>query len=291
MGGGRWSNDTYTTSSATRAAQGVPDFGQRSLHADLDPKVVAGRASPFAGRIMRESRDSTDHPNSVPIAVFFDVTGSMSSYPRALQGKLPDLLAHLLDRIPDPQILVGAIGDANGDKVPLQVAQFESDNRIDEQLRDIYLEGGGGGGSGSESGHESYELAFYFLARHTDHDALNLRGRKGYAFIIGDERGYDDVRNAQVQEYVGAGTQDNLTMQDVVVEAQQKYEVYFIAVDNSYRPRNEEYWKGLVGDDHYLTLDNPADIVSIIGDAVVAGETAHVLGSPLSTGTSTTVTP
>lgn len=289
MGGGRWSNDAYVTSAATRRATGVADFGQQGLHADLDPQVVAGSASPFAGRIMRESRDSTDHPNSVPIAVFFDVTGSMSSYPRALQAKLPDLLAHLLDRIPDPQILVGAIGDANGDRVPLQVAQFESDNRIDEQLRNIYLEGGGGGGPTSEGGHESYELAFYFLGRHTDHDALNLRGRKGYAFIIGDERAYDKVKNPQVQTYVGAGTQDDLTIQDVVAETQEKYEVYFVAVSNSYRPRNEEYWKGLVGDDHYLTLDDPADIVSLIGDTVVAGEVAHVVSAPL--GTTTTVAP
>lgn len=289
MGGGRWSNDTYATSAATRRAQGVSDFGQRGLHSDLDPKAVAGRASPFAGRIMRESRDSNDHPNSVPIAVFFDVTGSMSSYPRALQGRLPDLLAHLLDRVADPQILVGAIGDANGDQVPLQVAQFESDNRIDEQLRNIYPEGRGGGGPTSEVGHESYELAFYFLARHTDHDALNLRGRKGYAFIIGDEQAYSPVKNDQVQEYVGAGTQDTLTIQDVVSEAQQKYEVYFIAVDNMYRQPNESYWKGLVGDDHYLTLNDPQEIVELIGDTVVAGEITQNVSAPL--GTTTTVAP
>lgn len=282
MGGGRWSNEEYVTSTATRRATGVQDFAQHTLHEDLDPKVLAGPTSPFAGRIMREARDSTDHPNSVPIAVFFDVTGSMASYPRALQDKLPDLLAHLLNRIPDPQILMGAIGDANGDRAPLQVAQFESDNRIDEQLRNTYLEGRGGGGPTSEGGHESYELAFYFLARHTDHDALNLRGRKGYAFIIGDEMGYDKVNPDQVLEYVGAGTQDDLSMRDVVVETQDKYEVYFVAINNAYRPKNEQYWKGLVGDDHYLTLDDPNEIVQIIGDTVVAGENAHVVSAPLS---------
>jgi hypothetical protein len=296
MGAGRWSNDEYLTRSADRRAKGVSDFAYTEVaratgkvHDDVDPKVLAGTGSPFVGQVMRESRDSVDHPDSLPIAVFFDVTGSMSSYPRALQAKLPDLLTHLLDRVPDPQILVGAIGDANGDRVPLQVAQFESDNRIDEQLRNIYLEGGGGGGPTSQGGHESYELAFYFLGRHTDHDALNVRGRKGYAFLIGDERAYDRVNNSQVQQYIGAGTEDDLTMQDVVAEAQQKYEVYFIAVNNSYRSQNEEYWKGLVGDDHYLTLNDPADIVSIIGDAVAAGETARIVAAPL--GTTTPVTP
>lgn len=254
------------------------------VHEDLDPKVLAGSASPFAGRIMRESRDSTDHPNSVPIVVFFDVTGSMHTYPQRLQDRLPTLLSHLLQRVADPQILVGAVGDAFSDRVPLQVAQFESDIRIDEQLSNILLEGGGGGGN-----HESYELALYFLARHTDHDALNLRGKKGYAFIIGDERAYEEVAAGQVSKFVGSGFQGPITTRDILTEAQQKYEVYFIAVDNQYRRTNEAYWKDLVGDDHYLTLDNPDDIVNLIGDTVVAGEITQSVSTPL--GTQTKVTP
>ena len=58
--------------------------------------------------------------------------------------------------------MFGAIGDATCDRVPLQVGQFESDNRMDDDLGRIVLEGGGGGQQT-----ESYELAMYFMARHT----------------------------------------------------------------------------------------------------------------------------
>ena len=70
--------------------------------------------------------------------------------------------------------MFGGIGDAQSDRVPLQVGQFESDNRMDDQLRTIFLEGNGGGQKS-----ESYELATYFIARHTVTDAWEKRGRKG----------------------------------------------------------------------------------------------------------------
>ena len=74
----------------------------------------------------------------------------------------------------DPHILFGAIGDATCDRVPLQVGQFESDNRMDDDLGRMVLEGGGGGQMT-----ESYELAMYFMARHTSIDCFEKRGRRG----------------------------------------------------------------------------------------------------------------
>jgi hypothetical protein len=78
--------------------------------------------------------------------------------------------------------MFGAIGDATCDRAPLQVGQFESDNRMDDDLSRILLEGGGGGQKT-----ESYELAMYFMARHTAADCYEKRGKRGYLFIIGDE--------------------------------------------------------------------------------------------------------
>lgn len=271
MGSGRFSHVAYTSATTSRRAAGIDDFdysktsisrGEYKIHKDLDPK----------GLTVRECRDSTEHPLALPIAVFFDVTGSMSTYPRLIQAELPNLLAHLENRVPDPQIMVGAIGDAFSDRVPLQVGQFESDNRIDEQLRSILLEGGGGGGN-----HESYELAFYLLARHTSTDQVDKGRGKGYAFIIGDERGYDKVDSAQVTKIIGAGFQGDLTMQDIVTEAQQKFHTFFIAVNNHYQTMNEQYWRGLVGDDYYLTLDDPSKLVTLLGDTVVKQETANAV--------------
>ena len=100
----------------------------------------------------------------------------MRDVPRQLQQKLPQLLGLLLRKgyADDPQILFGAIGDATCDRAPLQVGQFESDNRMDDDLSRILLEGGGGGQKT-----ESYELAMYFMARHTVTDCYAKRGKRG----------------------------------------------------------------------------------------------------------------
>ena len=107
MGSGIWSTDVYDAADRYRRATGASAFaysdsGARTVHSALDPKGVG----------KRESRDSDEHPDSVAIAVMFDVTGSMGSVPRVLQQKLPQLLGLLLRKgyVKDPQILFGAIG-------------------------------------------------------------------------------------------------------------------------------------------------------------------------------------
>ena len=114
MGGGTWSSNDYQDACKIRSSKGVPDFqynrdvqnGRISkVHPDLDPAKIAGPTSPFAGRPIRESRDSEEHPNSLPIAVIFDVTGSMGSIPKILQKKLPKLMDVIVEKsgVADPQ--------------------------------------------------------------------------------------------------------------------------------------------------------------------------------------------
>lgn len=242
MGGGSWTTDTYTARSSAKAAAGKDTFdyhdtvrttGRWEAHPSLDPKWVAGDASPLAGKPVRESRDSDEHPESLPIAVFFDVTGSMHSIPRVLQQKLPKLYTLLLQKgyVEHPQILFGAIGDATCDRVPLQIGQFESDNRADENLENFVLEGGGGGQM-----HESYELAAYYMARHTATDAWEKRGKKGYLFLIGDERNYPRVDPRLVERLIGEPLAEMLLTDALYAELQERWEVYFLfAQQGSYR--------------------------------------------------------
>lgn len=224
MGSGRWSTDVYSAAVNYRAATGksafdYSDSGARSVHPSLDPRGVAAR----------ESRDSDEHPRSTPVAVLFDVTGSMGTVPRTLQTKLPKLLGLLLRKgyAADPQILFGAVGDATCDRVPLQVGQFESDNRMDDDLANIVLEGGGGGQK-----HESYELAMYFLARHTDTDAAR-HGRKGYVFLIGDELPYGTVKADEVRAVIGDHLPEDVAVETIVAELTRKYHVYYVLPQGS----------------------------------------------------------
>jgi hypothetical protein len=220
MGSGLWSTDVYTATARFRATTGTSSFaysdsGATRVHPALDPYGVS----------VRESRDSDEHPESLAIAVLFDVTGSMGDVPRILQTKLPQLLGLLLRKgyVEHPQILFGAIGDATCDRAPLQIGQFESDNRMDDDLARILLEGGGGGQKT-----ESYELAMYFMARHTSIDCLEKRGRRGYLFLIGDEMAYPRVKRSELAEVIGGKLQDDIPIAEIVAELKRKWETYYI---------------------------------------------------------------
>ncbi len=265
MGSGTWSTTTYTTREEARRLAGRSAFAYSDTvtsslprhawraHKTLDPKGVA----------LRESRDSIEHPESVGVAVLFDVTGSMLGIPVTLQQKLPELLGLLIrkDYIQHPQILFGAIGDATCDRVPLQVGQFESDNRMDENLENIVLEGGGGGHDT-----ESYELALYFMARHTGLDCLDVRGKKGYLFVIGDERAYPQVSRRQIAAVIGDRLQTDIPLADLMAELKRRYEVFYIL------PRGASHggertildsWRRYLGQ-NVLELDDPAAVCETI---------------------------
>lgn len=264
MGNGRWNDHDYEAARTFRRRAGEKDFGYSSdlrgkpastwrAHPSLDPKGVR----------VRESRDSAEHPKSTPIAVFFDVTGSMGSVPQQMQSELSKLHG-LLQRkryVVDPQILFGAIGDADTDYVPLQVGQFESDNRMDEQLRSIFLEGNGGGQMS-----ESYELAAYFMARHTATDAWDKRGRKGYLFVIGDETCKPRLRASYVRELIGDRVRADLDTDDLWEEVQQRWEVFFILPRHTAHfdnPMVNRHWRRLLGE-RFLRLDQPTAVCDLI---------------------------
>jgi hypothetical protein len=248
MGSGKWTTNVYDEHRRYKAASGKSTFDysdtlHRStrdkwqVHSTLDPRGVK----------FRESRDSAEHPNSTPIAVMFDVTGSMGMVPVVLQKKLPELLGLLLRKnyVSDPQILFGAFGDATCDAVPLQVGQFESDNRMDDNLENIFLEGGGGGQQT-----ESYELAMYFMAHHTAIDCWEKHGRKGYLFIIGDEMAYPEVNRREVGALIDDGLERNIAIAEMARELRRRYHVFYLlpkAASYGGDAKILRFWKDLLG--------------------------------------------
>lgn len=173
-------------------------FSRTAVRDDFDPRNIT----------LRESRDSAENPESNAIIVAFDETGSMGRIPDAFVRKgLATLVTEILDRRPvtDPHLMIMGLGDAWCDRAPLQVTQFEADVRIAEQLKDIYLEGGGGGND-----FESYNLPWYFAARRTAIDCFEKRGRKGYLFTVGDEPPPPVLLAEHVRTVLGDRLQDDL---------------------------------------------------------------------------------
>lgn len=280
MGHGYWDDNAYRAARAFRAGRGMDDFGYT---ADLRGRDrSAWRVAPTMDPrdALRECRDSDQHANSLPIAVLFDVTGSMGVVPRIMQRKLGRLHGLLRSKgyADDPQVLFGGVGDADTDRVPLQVGQFESDNRMDEQLRLIFLEGNGGGQKS-----ESYELAAYFMARHTRTDAWEKRRHKGYLFLIGDELNKPRLAGRHIREVVGDDVRENIDVESVYRELELRWHVFFILPNqsNHYRDREiAEHWRDLLGQ-RFLLLEEPAAVCELIALVVGLGEGRIDVGTGL----------
>lgn len=262
-------------------------LARREVHELLDPSKPNS-----AGKLVRESFDSDVHPESVPVGVIFDDTGSMGKVPRRFVEELPNFMAMLVKKgyLKDPHILFGAVGDATCDEAPLQIGQFEGGNEMDEALTNIWLEGGGGG-----QRTESYELAMYYMARHTDLDSMNKRGRKGYLFIIGDETPYPIIRKNEVNRVIGDNLESDLRLSpsyegwpfndlneyytdsngkqqtrpiegDLLSELQEKFDVFFIMPkEGSYTNdiNVTDRLRGLFGQNFFM-LDKTEDVCGLL---------------------------
>ena len=228
MGTGSWSHSSWShyAASSVHGRSRREIFGSRGMNPAYDPRRIA----------VRESCDSHDNPESTPVIIGVDVTGSMGSLAEELIVKgLNTTFTELLDRRPisDPHVMAMAIGDAWCDSAPLQVTQFEADIRIAEQLTGLWLEGGGGGNRG-----ESYSLAHAFAGLKTVHDAWLNRGRKGFLFTVGDEPNLDGVTRAQLRDVLGVQAHADLSAAECIALASQTYELFHIIVDGSYAARD-----------------------------------------------------
>lgn len=176
---------------------------------------------------VREARDNDEHPNSTPIAIGVDVTGSMGYLSEEIiKNSLNELMKKLYasNVIPDPQLMFAAIGDAEEDDAPLQVTQFESDIRIAEQLLELWLEGRGGDTP------EDYALFWYFLAKHTDTDSMKKRGRKGFAFTIGDAPNHSSLSKKAIKNIFNDDVQGDLKETEIIEETLKSYELFHINI-------------------------------------------------------------
>ena len=114
--------------STTRSKSTAAIYTSRGINPDLDPRGIT----------VRESCDSDVNPNSTPIIIALDVTGSMGMLAdNMVKHGLGTLFEEIYTRkpVPDPHIMLMAVGDAEaGDSAPLQATQFEADLKQSRQL-------------------------------------------------------------------------------------------------------------------------------------------------------------
>ena len=179
MGSGGWSVKSYTdysigsgkTYDTTTGRVTNQVFESKHLDDSLNPRNFE----------FRECANSEEHPNTIPVILALDVTGSMGKACNETAEALNVIISNLYSKIKDVEFCIMGIGDLAYDDAPIQMSQFESDIRIAEALDKVYMEHGGGG-----NGFESYTAAWYMGLYHTKLDCWE-QGRKGIIITMGDE--------------------------------------------------------------------------------------------------------
>lgn len=261
MGYGHWSPaDWARISAASRTMPRSALFAGDRIHPGLDPRNVS----------FREARDSRDSPESTPIVLALDETGSMGeiAHYMATDG-LGTTVEGIIERKPvtDPQVMVMGIGDADCDRAPLQVGQFEADLRVLDDLRRIWLEGGGGGNA-----HESYTLPWWFCAFRVRADRIEKRRRKGVLITIGDEMPPPALTARQVRHACGGGLQEDISTADLLKVVSRTWDVFHVIVEEgSYASGNLDSvtraWRGLLGQ-RALGLGDKTRLAEVIVSAI-----------------------
>lgn len=257
MGRGSWNYDDWKSYSSKRihgrSTTGI--YGAKGMPRKFDPYQV-----------IRESCDSPDHPDSTPIILGLDVTGSMSGILQVMAEKLGDLITEIYKRRPvtDPQVLFAAIGDSTCDHSPLQVTQFESDIRIASQLTEVYFERGGGGNR-----FESYPLAWYFAANKTKCDNYIKRKKKGFLFTFGDDGLPTHLTKEEIEDIFGDTVPQHIPLDQLAAQVNRQYEVFHFCMAQGGSHQHIDYrkWQEVIGERAILIQDYtkiPEIIVSIL---------------------------
>ena len=250
MGGGSYSASSFATYSAsvgksydvrTNRISGQT-FEATQLKEILNPK----------GKI-RECCNSEEHPNTVPVILALDVTGSMGAACKETAEALSQIMKTLYDKFKDVEVCVMGVGDFECDDAPLQVSQFESDVRVAQQLDQIWMEHGGGGNS-----YESYTAPWVYGLYRTKLDAYDKQGRKGIIITMGDEPLNPDLPVNTVKDYLGSVKDVNqfgsFETAKLYEDASKKFDIFHIAVDDSsssyyrHRTKARETFIPILGD-------------------------------------------
>lgn len=157
-----------------------------------------------------------------PIVLAMDVTASRGDDSKIVYDKLPMFFGQMVmcGYCPQPSLSFAAIGDAPyQDQAPIQVCSWGEGTGLDDWIKRLWLEEGGGG-----SGQESYELTAYYYAKY----AKLPEGKRGVFFFTGDEHYYDVLRKQDVKKFIGDDIPEDLAAPDVFKSLQEKFDVYMI---------------------------------------------------------------
>ena len=225
MGYGKWKIDTFeeychkSGRLISESGDVVGDYTAQEMFCANELKDILNPKG-----VIRECCDSEEHPQTVPVILALDVTGSMGSAAVEVAKRLNTVMTKLYETTKDVEFMIMGIGDLAYDRAPIQASQFESDIRIAEQLDQIYFEGGGGGNCW-----ESYTAAWFFALNHTRLDC-HKRGKKGLIITMGDEPLNPHLPKNPLAKSLGGKYPKDIETSSLYQDVIKKFEVYHLAV-------------------------------------------------------------
>ncbi len=268
MGGGAWSRSTFYEYSKVTGRTVSKDgsiAGDYSAQDMFKSRRLSDALNPY--KVVRECCDSEEHPETVPVILALDVTGSMGDAAVEVAKKLNNVMTTLYEQTKDVEFLIMGIGDLSYDAAPIQASQFESDIRIAEQLDQIYFEGGGGG-----NGFESYTAAWYFGLNNTRLDC-HKRGKKALIITMGDEPLNPYLPHNRLDSSLGTNLEADIETGELYKQVIEKFEVFHLAVIDR-QSSGECYEKDIMStfggylDENHLKKVNLDNITPTIIDIV-----------------------
>jgi hypothetical protein len=214
-----------------------------------------------------------------PIVVLCDETGSMGDWPATIFSKLPYLDHEARFYFgEDYAIAFGAFGDANcrePEEFPVQLRPFAKDKELQDRLKELIIEGGGGG-----QVMETSELA----ALYVDQNVSVPNAVRPILIIITDEKSYDTISPETAKQWAKVDLKERLTTRALFESLKNKWSVYLIRKPyNSGSSDSEtstdrgirEHWEELLGSDHIAFLPDASRVVDVIF-GIFAQETGKV---------------
>lgn len=225
MGSGSFSHTSFA-SYATSLGRSYNENTGRTTGQEFVAKRIDPSLDPRNFKV-RECVNSEEHPNTIPVILGLDVTGSMGEACNETAAALGTIIMNLYKKFKDIEFCMMGIGDLAYDDAPIQMSQFESDIRIAESLDKIFIEHGGGG-----NGFESYTAAWYMGLTRTKLDCFDKQGRKGIIITMGDEPLNPYLPQHHLNRSINGTEEHDIETMNLYVEASKKFDIFHIAVDS-----------------------------------------------------------
>ena len=274
----------YRDSTERMRAKGerVHDAGEQVFRSTgkLDPNVdIVGKTRVSRNSMVRQgTKYVLKNGIALPIMSGFDGTGSMGENVEKAYYAIPKIEGMLkpLRTSYNTQVASAVWQDVQDHHPVVQMSQFESDERIAEQIRLLVPDKDGGDAI------EDYDLGLAYLWLATQTDLYDFYGLKGYVFIVADMYGRGRVTKRGIKQYLGHDMQeDEVTTRKICQALLEKWHVYYFQVGGG-GSETKRWWAEKLGAGRVIDVPDSDYLAQVQAGAIYVTETERPTQAGLS---------